>query len=582
MWSPDGRQIAARFEGSLLIFDRDGGPPRRTFQVGSALLVSPSWSPDGSRIAATSQNGEVHVWDVRTGGLERTIRAYDTCGFDLSWSPDGRRIAVAGRSPADVRVWVDGQSEPELVLPVTPSTGIERHRMLSWRPDGRRLAVAEPGGLVKIWEIPGGSLALSIDPAAGQTIVVAYSPDGSRIFTASDHGEPRVWDAGTGQPLLSLKGQEGNVLAACWSPAGDLLATAGRDHTLTVWNSSTLDVVAVLRGHTSAVFQVDWGPGESGLASSNEYDETRLWGSLEADRDRVLKGNGHFVAALDWSRDGRLVAGDWNSTAVVWDPDASREQARMHTEFEIVRAVAFSQDGKTLALGGGNRPGEVGIEIREADTGRLVRRFGEGAWAHMLAWSPQQDRLVALCGGSSVWDPSTGRTVRVLSAGPNQHFAALSRDGRRLAISHFDEIQVLDVGTEHPTRRFPHSADVPSRAVRWSPDGRRIAAVSRSGPRGVIDLLDSDTGATLSTLRGHTGMVFGLDWSPDGSRIASCGADGEVKIWSPADGAETLTLRGHTGDVWSVAWSPDGLRLATGGTDRTIHVWDARRGRGLR
>ena len=58
--------------------------------------------------------------------------------------------------------------------------------------------------------------------------------------------------------------------------------------------------------------------------------------------------------------------------------------------------------------------------------------------------------------------------------------------------------------------------------------------------------------------------------------------DGTVRIWDAATGESLQELKGHTGPVWSVAFSPDGRHLASGSGDHTVRVWDAATGALLR
>src|SRR5438270_780808 len=90
-----------------------------------------------------------------------------------------------------------------------------------------------------------------------------------------------------------------------------------------------------------------------------------------------------------------------------------------------------------------------------------------------------------------------------------------------------------------------------------------------------MKLWDAATGRELLTLKGHTGPVMSVAFSPDGARLASASYDRTVRLWDATTGGELLALTGHTGSVWDVAFSPDGTRLASASLDQTVRLWDA-------
>jgi len=75
-------------------------------------------------------------------------------------------------------------------------------------------------------------------------------------------------------------------------------------------------------------------------------------------------------------------------------------------------------------------------------------------------------------------------------------------------------------------------------------------------------------------LRGHTGTVFSVAFSPDGSLLVSTGADKVARVWDARGGFLRASLRGHADVVTRARFSLDGQRIATASLDGTVREWE--------
>jgi hypothetical protein len=99
----------------------------------------------------------------------------------------------------------------------------------------------------------------------------------------------------------------------------------------------------------------------------------------------------------------------------------------------------------------------------------------------------------------------------------------------------------------------------------------RIGLGRRDGPA----LGGGHGGPHGEPVKGHSGWVWSVTFSPDGKLVASGSTDETVRLWEVATGApHSEPLKGHSGWVRSVTFSPDGKLIASGSDDKTVRLWE--------
>src|SRR5437763_805723 len=109
-----------------------------------------------------------------------------------------------------------------------------------------------------------------------------------------------------------------------------------------------------------------------------------------------------------------------------------------------------------------------------------------------------------------------------------------------------------------PGFKLPHALrghSGPINAIAWSPEGRRIVSASEDGTLRVWGL---DAGSELRTPASHTDAFFSVVVTPDGRRAVSASRDGTLKAWDLESGSLLRTLEGHSDSVYAVSLSADG------------------------
>jgi WD40 repeat protein/class 3 adenylate cyclase len=561
-------------------------------------VTSVDWSPDGTRVATSSTDNSVQVWDTASGeellavdlpeGITGNIYDY---GLAVRWTPDGEHLLtlsgdrfLLGSQDYDLLLWdaapggeggagellmsveLPNQAEPEegegqvTTLGVHYATGAAA----DLAAQSGRLATVGGDNTAVIWDASLAQQALVLSGHDNDVNSVVWSPDEMRRATASEDGTARIWDAQSGQVVAVLEGHEGAVNAAVFSPDSSQVATAGDDGTVRIWAASG-ELVDTLEPQAGVVSSLAWSRDGSYLATGTDDGRIRIWRLPEGGILAELGGHTDFVTHLAWSpTDDRLASAGADGVARIWN--AAPSTAAQVLPYLTVSDLSWSSDGHHLALPAGDtgygtgEPGRLAIWDVAADQAVTDKLDEEFNFVWFAAHYSPDDRLI-LAQGLSAWPEG---------------------------LPDMETMHALDAQTGQEVQSFTITDGSWIRSCGWSPDGTQVGGGTAAG---VLYLWDYQSGALLDTLVGHEAdkMINALEWSPDGTRVATACDDGTARVWDAATG-ETLLVLAHEAPtmVWSAVWSPDGSRLLTtsggddiGSKDNTIRVWDADTGEEL-
>jgi WD40 repeat protein/beta-lactamase regulating signal transducer with metallopeptidase domain len=409
---------------------------------------------------------------------------------------------------------------------------------IAFSPDGRLIAATEanaPAPRVSLFDVRTGRLAKLVNPPdrpRGWVNCVAFSPDQTKLVWGEISGEVAVWDLARDRLLFREKLHGNEVSDVTFSPDGQIVASGGEDGAVHLRRAADpRDVIQVLAtgerqpvGHR-AFAGLPAGPLPVGPIHL----------AFTSDGARLIVGSGSSATISIWRiKDGQLVR------------RIEHAHGNSRGTSSSLSSVAVTPDGRRILSAG-----ESTVPITQTK----------------LKYGARNVTLTEI----RFWDLETGERVKDLQGEEDigRGYAALSRDGRHVAVGDFGLLRILDATTGRPERTISLPGCWGDRPA-FSPDGTLVAMAIYN----TIGIFEVGTGRRLHhDERTPEGEFASCAWSPSGDRIGTGHSDGEVRVWEAATGkllwhkvlAPVISSSGWNARPAFLAFSGDGRLIVAAG-----------------
>jgi len=443
-FSPDGASLlsASGVESTAIhLWDVATGEWVRTLNGHRAYVTDLQFTTDGKYLISSSSDQTIRLWDWPEGRTVAVLHGHLDEVDGLAISPDGRSFASRCRD-GSVFLWaLDSPTRP-------PAYRTLMLRSPTWTPrppvftsDGRSIIAVDPNGTLAQWDID--TLQQVRRWRAGEDdggYVAALTPDGTQAAIRDANGCISLLDLATGAQRTNVLPNVPSVYACYFSASGRYLVThSSFDPIHETYQHTFWDLLSPSGSpHMTGRFQLpqggltffntlgtpSWGLHTEDAWVAGQYGKVQIHSLREPQAPplTLLPGTrGARIHSFEVSPDGHLGAASYQEGYMrIWDLRSAERLRTMRVFLRSPHGIAFSPDGRRLAVGSHDREA---VKLWETDTWQEVLTLaGEGTNFNMVAFSPDGRTLMAgnVQNQLHIWSAPSLEAIETAEAPPPQ------------------------------------------------------------------------------------------------------------------------------------------------------------------
>ena len=613
-FSPQQELLATVGDNDTVKLWNISGKKLGEFTTNQGDIYSVAFTPDG-KLATSGDEGTIKLWTIKNNGKvdftsgknPEEIKTDQTILYSIAFSRDSKRLATIGeddilrlRDISRRTIGVGNFSLDEVlgnhILTIQPIQGSSQDiqaKSVAFSPDGKKLATIAGNNTVRLWDSFGKQI---VRFGAGQDELksVTFSPDGTLLATGAVNGEVSLWDT-SGEKVDEISLQDGQV---CDREDDNQTATA----------ESTEDNQDLLPSHVTRVVFASLsksdGSESPGLATISEDGTVSFLPIQEGEYGKQFQKTPKDkpcveqfetdlgeIKSLAISPSGeQMVTVGTDDTINLWDLSSDQSEPIPIPKIgdETFTSVAFSPDGKHLAIADDNEKGRVRVwDISQKQVIRDVETL-QGK-IHSVVFSPLDSRKLVTGGEDGtvrLWDLSSNNPAQFSTEQGSINSMEFSPNSELLAtISEDNKLQLWDI-RDDGTFKLKDISNTALDEFQQQQGWVKRVTFSRNDQ---LILVGEDDTIRIWTISNNQFDQFEtqqqqieiIATSSDNQQLATLDKDGILKLWNIQDGTfeprdisnSELAKFYQQQRIYSLGFSHDGKQLATG--DRgTLTLWD--------